>query len=116
MITSLVAMPAFFNKDSLGLLVEDPSNLMKIAKYNFDLGLEVGEIIHISNLGFLERNYTFEARVIRKLKILKEEVVATPDDDNKYTLTMEYVVEIVREEDLLMIRRCLRQLFLSENR
>jgi hypothetical protein len=105
-------MPAFFNKDPLGLLVEDISNLIQIAKYDFDLDLEVGEIIHISNLRFFRENYTFEARVRSKSKILKEEV--TTPNDYRSTLTMEYIVDIVKEEDLLMIRGSLRQLFLSQ--
>jgi len=112
MITSLVMMPAFFNKDTLGLLVEDISNLIQIAKYDFDLGLEVGEIIHISNLKDFKENYTFEARVRSKSKILKGEVKTS--NDCRSTLTMEYIVDIVKEEDLVMIRGTLKQLFLSK--
>src|SRR4028118_90631 len=111
MIKSLVVMPAFFKKDYLGLLVEDSSSLIKIAEYNFDLALEVDETIYLKNFSF-KRNYTFEARVRSKLKILKAEVMASPNDavmatpnDDMYTLIMEYIVEIVKEEDLVMIRK-----------
>ncbi|WP_333253315.1 hypothetical protein [Microcoleus sp. S13_C5] len=102
MITSHIMMPTF-RKDSLFQSVEDSFTLTEVARYDFDLGLEVGELIKISNITSLslELDYIVEARVKNKSKILKEErIIVDEVEKAKFIVRIEYVVEFENKKDL----------------
>ncbi|MEG4965616.1 hypothetical protein QUB11_03055 [Microcoleus sp. B6-A1] len=92
MITSHIMIPAFFKRNHSLQYYENNSTLIEIATYNFDLGLDVGELINVSNISFIEEDYTFEVRVKSKSKILIGE-------KENSTLRIEYIVDLVKEED-----------------
>lgn len=107
MITSLVMM-SVFKENSINQGVEDNSTLISLARCGFDLGFEVGEIIKINNIVYLENGYTFDVRVRSKVKVLTQEKIQSYDSEI-FSLRIEYIVEIVNPEDLEIIRTRLRR-------
>lgn len=101
MITSHIMMSTF-RRNSLFQSVEDSFTLTEVARYDFDLGLDVGDLIKISNLTSLslELDYIVEGRVKNKSKIIKEERVRVDEvEEVKFTVRVEYVVEFENKSD-----------------
>ena len=90
MITSYIMMRTL-RSDSLSQSVEDSFTLNEVARYDFDLSLNVGDSIKISNLTSLELDHTVEFTVKSKCKILKEERVNV--SQTKFIPGVEYIVE-----------------------
>lgn len=80
-----------FRSDSLSQHVEDSFTVTEVARYDFDLGLNVGESIKISNLTSLDIYHNVEVTVKSKSKILKEERVSV--SETKFIPGVEYIVE-----------------------
>jgi hypothetical protein len=88
------------------LEVEVESLWTKVAKYNFDPGLEVGEEIVLSDIHFGEwqdKPFSFRAMVVRKEKTVK------PHKDGDI-FRIDVFVELADKEELERMREILKRL------
>jgi len=86
--------------------VEVESLWTKVAQYNFDPGLQVGEEIVLSNIHFGEwqdKPFSFRAMVVRKEKTVK------PHKDGD-TFRIDVFVELADKEELERMREILKRL------
>ncbi|MEG4350723.1 hypothetical protein QUA74_13345 [Microcoleus sp. LAD1_D3] len=86
----------------------DICSFIPLCRFSFDLGLEVGEVIQISNLSFLEKGYIFNVKVVNKLKTIEQQAIETYHDE-EFTFNVEYFVDVEKEEDLTRIRQRLKR-------
>lgn len=88
-----------------GIEVENLST--EVARYNFDLGLQIGDQVVLSEIhfgGWEDKPFSFTAMVVRKEKIIK------PQKEGDDLFTINIYVELADKEELPKIRDTLRRL------
>jgi hypothetical protein len=88
-----------------GIEVENP--FTEVARYNFDLGLQIGDQVVLSEIhlgGWGDKPFSFRAIVVRKEKIIK------PQKEGDDLFTIDIYVELADKEELPRMRDILRQL------
>jgi hypothetical protein len=78
----------------------------EVARYNFDLGLQIGDQIVLSEIHFgrwEDKPFSFRAVVVRKEKIIK------PQREGDDLFTIDIYVELADKEELPRMRDVLRR-------
>lgn len=81
---------------------KDENSWIKIAKYDFDVGLEVGEVVKIQQIWLRGELFSFSAMVIRKTKIIR------PQEDSEDIFGINILVEVTDKEKLPSLREVFR--------
>jgi hypothetical protein len=77
---------------------------MEVAKYNFNLGLQVGEDIELI-LHYSDEGFSFRGKVVKILKVIEKDKNRLDD-----IFRIEAHVEILDKEDFVKVREILKGL------
>ena len=77
---------------------------MEVAKYNFNLGLQVGEALELI-LHFGDEQFSFGSKVVKILKVIENDKNGLDD-----IFRIEAHVEILDKEDFVKVREILKRL------
>jgi hypothetical protein len=86
----------------------DENSWIEIAKYDFDVGLEVSDLLKIREICFGGELFSFSAMVVRKTKIIQ------PQEDGAALFSIDILVEVIDKEKLSSLREIFRLMDLDK--
>ena len=102
MIEYIVLIPSLLKVDNDEIAQEEPT-LMEVARYNFDLGLQLNDKIAIRDITYADKIFSFTGAVVDVLKVIKQNKEKVHKNDNDI-FRIEVTIEIDDKEDMTEIR------------
>lgn len=102
MIEYIVLIPSLLKVDNDEIAQEEPT-FSEVARYNFDLGLQLDDKIAIRDITYGDKIFSFTGAVVDVLKVIKQNKEKVHKNDNDI-FRIEVTIEIDDKEDMVEIR------------